>query len=172
MYLQGVQVREVKRIVDDRGFFSELFRFDWNDLFEQDPPVQFNYVTSHPNVIRAWHRHNQGQIDYFTCLEGSIKICVYDDNESPTKHQLNEIVISSDKPVIVKVPGNYWHGYKVLGNKPAKILYGVNRLYNYSNPDEERRKWDDQDIVPLSINGSTKDSRIGTTWNWNYPPHR
>lgn len=171
MYLPGVQIKEVRKIVDDRGFFSELFRFDWEKLFQDHLPVQFNYVVNHPNIVRAWHRHAKGQYDYMTCLEGSIKICIYDDSDQ-NNTKLNEITISHEKLAIVKVPGHYWHGYKVIGNSPAKIMYGVNNLYNYDDPDEERRAWNDNTIIPSEVNGSKNDPRIGTPWNWFYPPHR
>jgi len=29
----------------------------------------------------------------------------------------------------------------------------VNRLYDYADPDEERRPWNDQTIIPRSIKG-------------------
>jgi len=34
--IKGVEVREVKKLVDERGFFAEVMRTDWHDIF-QDP---------------------------------------------------------------------------------------------------------------------------------------
>ena len=173
MYLEGIRVKELLKNIDERGAFTEIIRSDWTDFFKKDHPLQFNYVQNQPEIIRAWHKHNKGQNDYFICIKGSIKICVYDDKaESKTKNNLSEIILSSDKLSIVRVPGHYWHGYKVLGKEPATILYGVNKLYNYTTPDEERRPWDDNTVIPNSINGNVQDSRTGISWNWNYPPHR
>ena len=68
--IKGVLVKENKKFIDDRGFFSELVRKDWNELIQDDIIVQINLNHSHPNIIRAWHRHLQGQVDYFICIEG------------------------------------------------------------------------------------------------------
>lgn len=81
--------------VDERGFFSELLREDWKDLRCEDSIVQLNYSYSYPNIVRAWHRHLRGQVDYFICIDGAIKVCAYDDREeSKTFGELDEIVLS------------------------------------------------------------------------------
>ena len=71
----------------------------------------------------------------------------------------------------MRVPGHYWHGFKVLGNEPAVLVYFVNRLYDYSDPDEIRRPWNDTMIVPALINGK-KDERCGVAWDWLSPPFK
>jgi dTDP-4-dehydrorhamnose 3,5-epimerase len=38
------------------------------------------------------------------------------------------------------------HGYRVLGNEPAIIIYFTTGSYNRENPDEKRIPWDDPDI--------------------------
>ena len=72
----------------------------------------------------------------------------------------------------MKIPGILWHGYKVLGEKPATVLYGVNKLYDYKNPDEVRRPWNDEKIIPNSINGKNNDLRVGKSWDWYYSPNK
>jgi dTDP-4-dehydrorhamnose 3,5-epimerase len=116
----------------------------------------------------------QGQIDYFLVVQGALKICAYDDNqESPgTKGKLIEIIATSRKPQIVRVPGFYWHGFKNVNNEPSLLVYFVNRLYDHKNPDEIRRPWNDPEIVPSEINGNKTDPRIGKSWDWLYPPHK
>ena len=51
---------------------------------------------------------------------------------------------------MLRVPGKYWHGYKVVGDEPVLLLYFVNNLYDYKNPDEERRPWNDPTVVPVA----------------------
>ena len=166
--LEGIQIKPLKRRFDERGFFLELIRKDWKELFKEDNIVQANLSISYPDIIRAWHRHLQGQVDYFIALKGAIKICAYNEETS----ELNEIISTGNDPQIVRVPGKYWHGFKVISNEPAWLLYFVNKLYNYEKPDEERRPWNDPTIITKSINGKTVDPRIGKPWDWNYPPHR
>ena len=159
--LSGVKILEIKKNIDERGFFCEVFRKDWlgEILDETDDMVQANLSVSYPGMIRAWHRHHEGQVDYFLVLHGAIKICAYDDK----KGVLNEIVSSSEKLQLVRIPGYYWHGFKNIGDKTAYTIYFVNRLYNYGSPDEERRPWNDKDIV---------DKSTGTSFDWNKPPHK
>jgi dTDP-4-dehydrorhamnose 3,5-epimerase len=57
---------------------------------------------------------------------------------------LTEIVSRSEKLFRSSNSGDYWHGTKTLGNEPSLLVYFVNRLFDYGNPDEERRPWNDQ----------------------------
>jgi dTDP-4-dehydrorhamnose 3,5-epimerase len=165
--LKDIIIKPLKRFPDERGFFSEVMRTDWKDLFQEDTIAQANVSISYPTIIRAWHRHVRGQTDYFLALKGAIKICAYDEKTQ----ELDEIVSTGKDPQIVRMPGKYWHGFKVVGNKPAMLLYFTTKLYDHTNPDEERRPWDDQTLVPKSINGKKDDPRVGKPWNWNRPPH-
>ena len=167
--IKDVEIKDLIKHIDERGFFSELLREDWNDILHNDAIVQFNLSFSYLNIVRAWHRHLRGQVDYFICIEGAVKVCAYDDREdSETYGELDEIVLSSERLRVARIPGILWHGYKAIGTKPIKLLYGVNRLYDYDDPDEERRHWNDPTIIPKSINGITDDPRVGQPWDWNY----
>jgi len=166
--LAGIKVKPIKRIIDERGFFAEVMRKDWKDLFGEDTVAQSNLSYTYPNTIRAWHRHHRGQVDYFLALKGLIKICAFDQETS----ELNEVFSSGLDPQIVRMPGKYWHGFKALGDEPALLLYFTTRLYDAADPDEERRPWDDPTLIPAAINGKKDDVRVGKTWDWNLPPHK
>ena len=162
--LPGVKVYEVRKNVDERGFFAEVMRQDWKDLLGDDQIVQANLSYSYPGMIRAWHRHSRGQVDYFIVLKGSMKICAYDDQKgSSTRGQLDEVIASGEKLQIVRIPGSYWHGTMAIGHKPSLTVYCVNRLYDAKNPDEERRAWNDPTIV---------DAKTLKPYDWNRPPHK
>jgi dTDP-4-dehydrorhamnose 3,5-epimerase len=162
--LSGIKIYDLKTNVDERGFFAELFRQDWKDLLGEDSIVQANLSYSYPGMIRAWHRHSRGQVDYFIVLEGSLKVCAYDDKQgSQTRGQLDEILVAGRKLQVVRVPGHYWHGTKALGDRPALTVYCVNRMYDVKNPDEERRPWNDPAII---------DPRTSQSYDWNKPPHK
>jgi dTDP-4-dehydrorhamnose 3,5-epimerase len=162
--LPGFKVLDLKKNVDERGFFAEIYREDWKDLLGDDKIVQANLSYSYPGMIRAWHKHSRGQVDYFIVLKGALKICAYDDRpESPTKGRLTEVVASEDRLQSVRVPGFFWHGTKAVSDKPTLAVYCVNRLYDLQNPDEERRDWND---------GTIADPRTGKPYDWNKPPHR
>lgn len=165
---QEIKVKPLKRLFDERGSFTELMKADWKDILGEDQIIQANFSTSYPGIVRAWHRHLRGQIDYFTVLTGSLKICIFDDESQ----ELYEIVSSDKNLQIVRVPGQYWHGFKVVGNETANLVYFVNKLYDSKNPDEERRPWNDPSIIPKSINGRSADERVGKIWDWFAPPHK
>ena len=171
--LAEVKVHNLKRITDERGVFAEILREDWEELLIGDRIAQANLSMSYPGIVRAWHRHARGQVDYFVVVRGTIKICAYDDREgSETKNNLDEIIASSENLQVVRIPGFYWHGTKAIGKESCILLYVVNKLYDYKNPDEERRAWNDPTIMPTAINGKTSDPRVGRAWDWNYPPHK
>ena len=158
-YDLGVQVLTPKINYDERGFVSEIFRNDWKGFFGKDKPTQINISKSHPGVIRAWHRHLRDQVDFFTVLKGTLKICIYDnDNESKTFGKLVEIITNGDKLQIIKVPGNFWHGTKTIGDEPSLTVYFINNMYNYDDPDEERIPWNNSSII---------DSRTKRAYDWN-----
>lgn len=167
--LPGIIIKPLKRTPDERGSFTEIYRKDWTDLLQQnDTPTQANLSTTYPGIIRAWHRHLRGQTDIFLALKGAIKICAYNDKTA----ELNEIISTEQNLQAVRIPGNYWHGFKAIGNKPAMLLYFTTNLYDPANPDEERRPWNDQTLIPKTINGNKTDPRAGKPWDWNYPPHK
>jgi dTDP-4-dehydrorhamnose 3,5-epimerase len=165
--LEGVKTYEVNILPDERGYFAEALREDWQNFIDE-PIKQANLSYSYPGMIRAWHRHHRGQVDYFLVLKGAMKICAYHDETG----SLAEVVTSAEKPVLVKIPGFYWHGTKNVSSEPSLTVYFVNRLYDYKDPDEERRPWNDPTIVPSEINGNKNDPRVNMPWDWFYPPHK
>lgn len=164
--LPGVKISPLKKFADERGFFAEVMRKDW-EIFE-DEILQANFSVTYPGIVRAWHRHSRGQVDYFLVLKGAIKICAYDEKSK----KLVEIISTGENLQIVRIPGYYWHGFKVLGDEKAYLVYFTNKLYDYNNPDEERRPWNDPEIVPMEINGRSDEPRCGKSWDWFYAPHR
>jgi dTDP-4-dehydrorhamnose 3,5-epimerase len=156
--LDGVRILDIGKKPDERGFFAEIFREDWSELTDGDRVVQANLSMVYPGIIKAWHRHRRGQIDYFVVLKGAVKLCVYDEN----KKQLDEFVLSSERLQIARVPGHYWHGTKAISSEPPLVVYFVTNLYDYKNPDEERKSWNDPSIVDAN----------GKPFDWNKTPHR
>ena len=166
--LKGVKTYEIKILPDERGFFSEALRQDWKEFLEDEWISQANISYSYPNVVRAWHKHLRGQIDHFLVLKGAMKICAY--NEETGK--MAEVIASGKKPTVVRIPGKYLHGTKTVSNTPSLTVYFVNRLYKYQNPDEHRRPWNDQTIIPTEINGKKNDPRVGKPWDWFKVPYK
>ena len=165
--LEGVRVNELNLFPDERGFFAEALRQDWSN-FVDEWVAQANLSYSYPGMIRAWHKHLRGQVDYFLVVRGAVKICAYDEATG----RLAEVIGSASKPSVIRIPGHYQHGTMTIGNEPSLAIYFVNRLYDPKNPDEQRRLWNDPGIIPSEINGNKNDPRVGKVWDWFYPPHK
>jgi len=163
--LPGVKIKELTKFPDERGSFTEIFREDWSKLVKTDDKIlQVNLSYSYPGMIRAWHRHEKGQVDYFITIRGATKICAYDDDEnSSTRGQLDQIISSGEKIQCVRIPGFYYHGFKSVGFEPALVVYLTTRLYDYKNPDEERRPWNDVTVI---------DPKTGKPFDWNVIPYK
>lgn len=166
--LKGVKVYELKVFPDERGFFSEAMREDWKDFLENNNIVQANVSYSYPNVVRAWHRHLRGQVDYFLVVKGSMKICALEHDTN----KLVEVVLTEKNLQMVRIPGFYWHGTKTVSDTPSLTIYFTSNLYEYKNPDEERRPWNDPTLIPVEINGKKDDPRCNSAYDWYYSPNK
>ena len=165
--LTGVRSYEINLLPDERGFFAEVMRKDWGN-FLPDDIVQANLSFTYPGVIRAWHRHVRGQVDYFLVLKGASKICAYDDQTG----KMVEVIASGVRPMLLCVEGKYYHGFRAVADEPSLMVYFTTRLYDYNDPDEERIPWNDSRIKPVEINGKGGDPRCGQSWDWLYPPYK
>ena len=143
--IEGVEVRPLKKNVDERGYLCELLRKDWG-IFKDFAMAYFS--VTFPGVVRGWHRHPRiKQTDYMCILQGTGKIVVYDDREhSSTKGVINEFVIGEDNLMLVRIPGECWHGFKALGVKPVLLVNFPTSVYDYEKPDEERLPLDTDKI--------------------------
>lgn len=153
--VHGVEIRGLTINADERGHLAEIFRDDWD---EYDPQPKMSYYSlTFPGIVRAWHRHTEGQVDYFTCPNGRIKIGIYDDrDDSPTQGKHTTFVIGEHNQKVVRIPGDCWHGFKAIGPEPALLINFPTELYNYDDPDEERLPYD-TDKIPI---------------DWDAEPHK
>lgn len=133
--IEGVVVRQLNLIADERGWLMEILRTDW-DVFEKFGQV---YITAaYPNVVKAWHMHKK-QTDHLVCITGMVKLALYDDRKkSKTRGEINEFVIGEQNQALVKVPPEVWHGFKVISQKPVIFVNTPTELYDYKKPDEHR----------------------------------
>jgi dTDP-4-dehydrorhamnose 3,5-epimerase len=133
--IEGVAVRDLKLIPDERGFLMEILRSD-DPLFKQFGQA---YVTAaYPGVVKAWHYHTK-QTDHFCVLKGAAKVVLYDRREgSSTKDEVNEFFPSEQRPQLIVIPPLVHHGYKNIGTAVVLLLNLPTETYNYAQPDEFR----------------------------------
>jgi dTDP-4-dehydrorhamnose 3,5-epimerase len=141
--IEGVKVRSLKPITDERGWLMELFRSDWEE-FERFGQL---YITAcYPDVVKGWHYHKK-QTDHFICMRGMAKVVLYDPRKkSKTKGMINEFFMGERNFLLLEIPPLVYHGFKAIGGKEAWILNVPTELYNYSEPDEFRLAHDTKEI--------------------------
>ncbi|MDD3905506.1 MAG: dTDP-4-dehydrorhamnose 3,5-epimerase family protein [Candidatus Omnitrophica bacterium] len=133
--IDGVKVRKLKIIPDERGRLMEILRCD-DEVFKKFGQVYM--TTAFPGVVKAWHYHKK-QDDNFTCIHGKMRLALYDAREdSPTYKEVNDFIISLDDPMRVTIPKNIYHGFKCISDCEALVINTVTESYNYKDPDEYR----------------------------------
>ena len=141
--IDGVVVKPLRVIPDERGFLMEMLRSD-DEVFERFGQA---YVTAaYPGVVKGWHYHRK-QTDHFVCVNGMAKVVLYDAREnSPTRGQVQEFFMGERNPILLKIPPLVMHGFKAIGTTMAMIVNFPTELYNYQEPDEHRVPWDSKEI--------------------------
>jgi len=140
--LHGVGIYGVHLIAltlhrDERGFVAEHFRRSW--IPGMRGPVQMNLSRSGPNVLRGLHFHRL-QADYWTVLEGSAFIGLYDLRRgSPTQGQGVGFEVAAADPRCVFIPKGVAHGFYTSGG--LLLHYLVDEYY--TGGDEYGVAWDD-----------------------------
>ena len=133
--IDGVVVKPLKVIADERGYLMEMMRKD--DSFFQRFGQTYVSV-AYPGVVKGWHYHKI-QTDHFVIVKGMMKVVMYDDREkSPTKGLVNEFFMGERNPILVTIPPGVWHGMKGIGTEPAMLVNCPTEPYNYKEPDEYR----------------------------------
>ena len=116
--IDGVQITPLKQIVDDRGKIMHMLRCDANE-FQKFGEIYFSCVK--PGAVKAWHIHKAMTLNY-AVPHGRIKLVLYDDRpKSPTKGEIQEIVMGPDSYQLVTIPPRIWNGFTGLGTDMAIV---------------------------------------------------
>ena len=116
--IQGVAVRPLKQIADERGKVMHMLRSD-EPWFEKFGEIYFSVV--YPGVVKGWHLHKRITLNY-AVVNGMIKLVLYDDREgSPTRGELQSLFAGEDNYALIAIPPGIWNGFKGIGVKPAIV---------------------------------------------------
>ena len=133
--IEGVNVKPLKIIADERGYLMEMMRSD--DPFFQRFGQSYVSV-AYPGVVKGWHFHKV-QTDHFVIVKGMMKVVLYDQRDgSPTKGLINEFFMGEKNPILVTIPPGVVHGMKGIGTEPAMLVNVPTEVYKYDQPDEYR----------------------------------
>jgi dTDP-4-dehydrorhamnose 3,5-epimerase len=116
--IDGVQVIPLRRIPDERGTILHMLKCT-DPHFRQFGEIYFSTV--YPGVIKGWHKHQEMTLNY-VCIEGRIKLVIYDDREGfSTKGELMEVFLGQDNYSLVIIPPNVWNGFKGMSAPNAIV---------------------------------------------------
>jgi len=133
--IQGVKIKKLKVIPDERGRLMEMLRCD-DDFFTKFGQV---YMTAaYPGVVKGWHYHKI-QADNLIIIKGMMKVVLYDDrSNSKTYKEINEFFAGEHNPTLIHVPAGILHGFKCISETEAICINIPTEPYNYEKPDEYR----------------------------------
>lgn len=131
--LAGLRLFELPIYRDDRGFFMEKFRTDrLSDLGLKENFVQDNHSRSLPKVLRGLHFQTdpqQGKL--VSVIRGKIfDVAVDMRKNSPSYGKWYGAELSDENGRMLWIPFGFAHGFCVVGNESADVVYKVNGLYN------------------------------------------
>ena len=135
--IAGVQIESASLYPDDRGYFMEIARMGQKLVagFDGDK-TQVSCALTYPGAIKAFHFH-RFQTDVWTPASGMFQVSLVDLRpDSPTYGLRNTIYAGELRAWQILIPPGVGHGYKVLGDTPAMLVYVTNQLYN---PEDEGR---------------------------------
>jgi dTDP-4-dehydrorhamnose 3,5-epimerase len=135
--IAGVRVQAVAIHPDDRGYFLELHRMG-RGLAAGFPPTrsQISAAVNFAGTVKAFHYHLY-QTDCWMPVKGTLQIALVDLRlGSPTFGRRNTMYVGPMRPWQVLIPPGVAHGYKVIGNEEALLVYMTDQFYN---PQDEGR---------------------------------
>src|SRR3954447_18432030 len=144
--IAGVRVAPFPIFPDDRGYFLEVQRIG-RGLVTGFPPetTQIAAALNYPGTIKAFHYHLH-QTDCWTVAKGLLQVALADLRAgSHTFGKRNTIYVGALRSWHVLIPPGVAHGYKVIGDGEALLVYMTDRFYNPQ--DEGRIPYNDPSIA-------------------------
>ncbi|MFA5022233.1 MAG: dTDP-4-dehydrorhamnose 3,5-epimerase family protein [Patescibacteria group bacterium] len=145
--IDGVKIKELKVLNDDRGFLMEMVRND-DEIFEKFGQAYMTGVKR--GVAKGWHYHKI-QNDHFVCVWGKALVVLYDARvDSPTKGEVQEFILAAPsvlgQQLVLKIPKGVYHGFTAVDCDEARIINLPTEKYNYQEPDEHRCAWNSPEV--------------------------
>jgi len=133
--IEGVTIKQLKVIPDERGFLMEMLRSD-DPIFRKFGQVYLS--VAYPGIVKGWHYHKL-QTDYFTVVKGMLKVVLFDRRENSKTHGvLSEFFMGERNPILLVIPPLVAHGVKAVGPEPGYLVNCPDMPYNHASPDEYR----------------------------------
>ena len=145
--IEGVQVFDLVRHVDDGGSMTELARLD-----DAHPQVcrdftvrQINFSEVEPGAIKAFHLHaRQTDVWYVPPSDRILAVLVDVREGSPTEGVAQRLMLGAGASRLLRIPPGVAHGMRNLGTATARLVYLVDVQFSAdpATSDEGRLPWD------------------------------
>lgn len=149
--IDGVALMTLRRFVDDRGSFLEIYRraatHDGTEelarFFAGVDVAQMNWaVVDSTDTVKGLHYHLHQTDLWFCPPEAKMKVVLWDLRKgSPTSDAIQTVVLGDGRGAWLRIPPGVAHGYRPL-IAPCPLLYIVTRPFDLDDPDEYRVPWD------------------------------
>ena len=142
--IDGVRAAPVALWPDDRGCFLEIARLGVG-LASGFESAQVSAARGYPGSVKAFHFHVK-QTDLWVPFRGMLQVALCDlRRESPTFGVRNTLYLGELRPWQLLVPPGVAHGYKVIGDTTATLVYVTDR--HYDPADEGRLPYDSPELA-------------------------
>ncbi len=136
--ISGLSLASCRQVTNERGYLQEIVRSDGESGFT---PGQVYVTCTHQGIVKAWYKHAV-QWDTFFVLSGALRMLLVDDRcESDSYQMVNEVILDSETPQLLKLPPGVWHGFKSLSGNLV-LLHMNSHPYQFEQTDEVRRDLD------------------------------
>jgi dTDP-4-dehydrorhamnose 3,5-epimerase len=131
--IEGLKIIHLTVHGDARGFFVERYHKDKLAALGFDQEfIQDNHSRSAPGILRGlhWQSHPQ-QSKLVGVIRGRVwDVAVDIRPDSPTFGQHHAVELNGENGLLFWIPSGFAHGFCVLGEEPADMIYKVSGAYN------------------------------------------
>ena len=143
----GVEIVDLKRLVDDGGSFLELGRLTAgaHAALRDFEVKQVNYSEMDPGVIKAFHLHRRQTDVWFVPPDDRMLLVLVDARAgSSTENAVRRLILGDGATRLVRIPPGVAHGVRNLAATRGRIIYFVDTHFSPDpdTSDEGRLPWD------------------------------
>ena len=131
--MKDVQILELEKKSDERGWLTEVLRNDQLDGYKEFGQVFV--AVAPPGKVRGNHYHNR-KIEWFFVPMGTALLLLKDLETEKEE----EVIMGEDHLKTVKITPGIVHAIKNTGDKEMVLLVYTNEPFNPGNPDTYYRK--------------------------------
>src|SRR5438093_9753934 len=124
--IDGVEIVELTRHVDDGGSITELLRLDGGSPRGLSGITirQVNYSEAEPGVIKAFHLHSRQTDVWYVPPSDRLLVVLVDVRQgSKTEGVRVRLVLGHGASRLLRIPPGVAHGVRNLGEATGRIIY-------------------------------------------------